>query len=151
MFINEPLFATPHQHGLMYLMLPIDDARLTKTEIKVGWSTDRAHQRQRRKAHRRESPGMETVALWPATRAYEENWHARQAADAIPGRKEWYFPTLAIIQAIRHEVRAHDEQGTLTWLAAYTEWKLVQHLTKLLTTADEIEFLMSHYRQAGTQ
>jgi hypothetical protein len=149
MFINEPLFPTPQQQGLMYLMLPIRDQRLTKTEIKIGWATDRHRQSQRNRQHNRSNPGMETVAIWPATRDYEENFHARNSTEAIPGRSEWYFPTVAIIQAIRHELRAHEENNTVTWLAGYTEWRLMERLQQLLTTANEIEFLMLNYRNTG--
>jgi hypothetical protein len=147
MFVNEPLFPTPHQHGVMYLMLPVRDERFTKTEIKIGWATDIKRQRDRNKKHKQSSPGIESVAIWPATRDYEENFHARNASEAIPGRKEWYFPTVAIIQAIRHEIRSHDENSSVTWLAGYNDWRLMDRLQQLLVTANEIEFLMLNYRK----
>lgn len=150
MYLNEPLFPTPQQQGLMYLMLPALDPRITKTEIKVGWATDRRRQRQRAKAHRQMSPGMDTVAIWPATREYEENFHRRNAHDAMPGKREWYFPTLAIIQAIRYEIRSHDEAGTVTWLNGYTEWRTLARMQELLVAADRVEYLMAQYRGTGT-
>lgn len=150
MFISDSLFPTPTQHGLMYLMLPVEDLKLTKTEIKIGWATDMKRQRERRRAHRRSSPGMETVAVWPATRDYEETFHTRNASETLPGRREWYYPTVAIIQAIRHETKAHEHNGTIIWLAGFNDWRLSQRLATLLKTADQIEYLMLQYRETGT-
>jgi hypothetical protein len=93
---------------------------------------------------------METITLWPATREYEENFHKRNAPDAMPGKREWYFPTLAIIQAIRHEMRSHDEAGTATWLNGYTEWRALARMQELLVAADRVEYLMTQYRGTGT-
>ena len=149
-FIHETLFTAPPQDGVMYLMLPIRDNRLTKTEIKIGWATDRRRQRQRNKHHKQASPGMETVAIWPASRDYEETFHARNATEALPGRTEWYYPTAKMIQAIRHEIAAHDQNNTVTWMASYNQWELLERLQQMFVTGDEIEFMMLNYRHTET-
>lgn len=135
--------------GLMYLMLPVPDPRMTKTDIKVGWATDRARQRRRARTHRRESPGMHTVALWPASREYEERWHARNMEDSMPRRREWYFPTLRLVQAIRHELRAAAESSAVVWVGGYSEIAVMHRLEELLKAADEIEHLMWQFRESA--
>lgn len=136
------LFPHLSPQGLMYLQLPMRDPRLSKTDIKLGFSRDRATQRRRDRAHSKASPAMTTVATWRATHEHELAFHARNKDDVMPGKREWYFPTLRVIRGIRAEMSDAIAANTIAFQPGWCMESALEHLHRLFTAYDRHLFLM---------
>jgi hypothetical protein len=143
--MNElTLFPDLSPQGLMYLQLPDLDPRLTKTDIKIGFSRNLKTQRRRDTTHRKISPSMSTVATWRASHEEEQAFHLRNQADVMPGKREWYFPTLKVVQAIRTQLVEAKKSDTLAFQSGWTMELALESLHTLFATFDRHQFLMTY-------